>query len=101
MIELYEYLSVNALLFTIGVAGIFMNCKNIISIFMCLELLLLSVSGNFIAFSYYGSDLKGHLFVLFILTVAAAETAIGLAILVLLFRKKKSIYVDSMHELKG
>ncbi len=101
MIELYEYLSVNALLFSMGVAGIFINRKNILSLFMCIELLLLCSSANFIAFSYYLSDLQGQIFVLFILTVAAAETAIGLAILVLLFRKKHAINVDALHDLKG
>ncbi len=101
MIELYEYLSVNALLFAMGVAGIVINRKNILSLLMCVELLLLCASSNFIAFSYYLGDLKGQIFVLFILTVAAAETAIALAILVLLFRKKQTINVDDLNDLKG
>ncbi len=101
MIALSDYLTFSAILFGLGVAGIFMNRKNVITLLMCLELILLSVSTNFIAFSHYLHDLEGQLFVFFILTVAAAEAAIGLAILVVLFRKKGTINVDKMDMLKG
>jgi NADH-quinone oxidoreductase subunit K len=101
MIVLSDYLVVSAVLFGLGVAGIFINRKNVIILLMCLELILLSVSTNFVAFSHYLRDIQGQLFVFFILTVAAAEAAIGLAILVVIFRKKKTIDVDEMDSLKG
>lgn len=101
MIALSDYLIVSALLFGIGVAGLFINRKNVIILLMCIELILLSVSTNFIAFSHFLNDMMGQVFVFFILTVAAAESAIGLAILVVLFRKKKTIDVAEMNILKG
>jgi NADH-quinone oxidoreductase subunit K len=101
MIGLSYYLVVGAILFALGVAGIFINRKNLIVLLMCIELILLSVSTNFLAFANHFNDLNGQVFVLFILTVAAAESAIGLAILVGIFRKKKSINVDELELLKG
>ena len=100
-IGLIHYLVLAATLFTIGVFGIFLNRKNIIVILMSIELMLLAVNINFIAFSSYLSDLSGQVFVMFILTVAAAEAAIGLAILVSFFRNKGSIAVDDVSALKG
>jgi NADH-quinone oxidoreductase subunit K len=90
-----------ALLFAIGVVGVFMNRKNLIILLMAIELMLLAVNMNFIAFSHYLGDLSGQVFVFFILTVAAAESAIGLAILVALFRNLRSINVDDLGSLKG
>ncbi len=101
MITLTHYLSLSALLFSIAMAGIFINRKNLIVLLMCVELLLLAVNFNFIAFSRYLDDLSGQVFVFFILTVAAAEAAIGLAILVVLFRTKTSINVQELDEMKG
>ncbi len=101
MITLPEVLSLAALLFCISVAGIFLNRKNVLILLMCVELMLLSVNMNFIAFSHFLGDIHGQVFVFFILTVAAAESAIGLAILVVLFRKKKSINVDDLASMKG
>lgn len=101
MIALSDYLLVSAILFSLSVAGLFINRKNIIIVLMCIELMLLSVSTNFVAFSRYLEDMNGQIFVFFILTVAAAETAIGLAILVVLFRQKKNISVESIDSLKG
>jgi len=101
MIALSDYLIFSAILFGLGVAGIFINRKNVIILLMCIELILLSVSTNFIAFSYYLDDMMGQIFVFFILTVAASESAIGLAILVVMFRRKKSIDVEEMDLLKG
>src|SRR6185437_7437245 len=101
MIALSDYLIVSAILFGLGVAGIFINRKNVIILLMCIELLLLSVNTNFIAFSRYLDDMAGQVFVFFILTVAAAEAAIGLAILVVLFRKKHTIDVEALDSLKG
>ncbi len=101
MITLPEVLSLAALLFCISVAGIFLNRKNVLILLMCVELMLLSVNMNFIAFSHFLGDIHGQVFVFFILTVAAAESAIGLAILVVLFRKKKSINVDDLGSMKG
>ncbi len=101
MIALSDYLIVSAILFGLGVAGIFINRKNVIILLMCIELILLSVSTNFVAFSRFLDDIMGQVFVFFILTVAAAEAAIGLAILVVLFRKKKNIDVEEMDLLKG
>jgi len=101
MPELYEFLSLGALLFCMSVAGIFLNRKNLIIILLCIELMLLSVNLNFIAFSHFNADIAGQIFVFFILTVAAAESAIGLAILVVLFRNKNTINVDELDTLKG
>ncbi len=101
MITLPEVLSLAALLFCISVAGIFLNRKNIIILLMCIELMLLSVNMNFIAFSHFLGDVHGQVFVFFILTVAAAESAIGLAILIVLFRKKNTINVDDLDSMKG
>jgi NADH-quinone oxidoreductase subunit K len=90
-----------ALLFAISVIGIFLNRKNVIILLMCIELMLLAVNLNFIAFSHYLNDIAGQVFVFFILTVAAAESAIGLAILVVLFRNLRTINVDDLDSLKG
>ena len=101
MIPLNHYLILGSLLFAIGVVGIFMNRKNLIVLLMAIELMLLAVNMNFIAFAHYMNDLSGQVFVFFILTVAAAESAIGLAILVALFRNLRSINVDDLGSLKG
>ena len=101
MITLSHYLVLSAVLFAISVAGIFLNRKNIIVLLMAIELMLLAVNMNFIAFSHYRGDLAGQVFVFFILTVAAAESAIGLAILVILFRNLRGINVDDIGTLKG
>ena len=101
MIALSDYLILGAIMFSLSVAGIFLNRKNIIIILMSIELMLLSVNINFVAFSYFLGDLSGQVFVFFILTVAAAEAAIGLAILVVLFRNKRTIDVDELDTLKG
>jgi NADH-quinone oxidoreductase subunit K len=101
MIPLNHYLILGALLFSIGVVGIFMNRKNLIVLLMAIELMLLAVNMNFIAFAHALGDLSGQVFVFFILTVAAAESAIGLAILVALFRNLRSIHVDDLGSLKG
>lgn len=101
MITLSHYLVLGAILFAISVAGIFINRKNVIILLMCVELMLLAVNMNFIAFSHFLGDYIGQVFVFFILTVAAAEAAIGLAILVVLFRSKRSINVEDMDVLKG
>ena len=101
MIGLEHYLTLSALLFAISVAGIFINRKNVILLLMCVELLLLAVNFNFVAFSRYLDDAAGQVFVFFILTVAAAESAIGLAILVVLFRNRRSINVEQLDALKG
>jgi NADH-quinone oxidoreductase subunit K len=101
MIPLSNYLVVGALLFSISVAGMFLNRKNVLILLMCIELMLLSVNMNFVAFSHYLGDLSGQVFVFFILTVAAAETAIGLAILVLVFRNRRTINVQDLDTLKG
>ncbi len=101
MIPLSNYLIVAAILFSLSVAGIFINRKNIIVILMSIELMLLAVNMNFIAFSHYLNDTAGQIFVFFILTVAAAEAAIGLAILIVLFRKRHSINVDDVSDMKG
>ena len=100
-IGLTHYLSVAAVLFTIGVMGIFLNRKNIIIILMSVELILLAVNINFVAFSAYLGDLVGQVFALFILTVAAAEAAIGLAILVVYFRNRGTIAVEDVNVMKG
>lgn len=101
MIPLSNYLILSAIVLAIGVVGIFLNRKNVIVLLMAIELILLAVNINFIAFSQYLNDLAGQIFVFFILTVAAAEAAIGLAILVLYFRNKQTINVDDIHSLKG
>jgi NADH-quinone oxidoreductase subunit K len=100
-IGLSHYLTLGALLFTLGVFGIFLNRKNVIIILMSIELMLLSVNINFVTFSSFLEDLSGQVFAMFILTVAAAEAAIGLAILVAFFRNKGSIAVDDISTLKG
>jgi NADH-quinone oxidoreductase subunit K len=101
MIALSDYLLFGAVLFMISMAGIFLNRKNVIVLLMSIELLLLAVNTNLVAFSYYLNDVTGQNFVFFIFTVAAAEAAIGLAILVLVFRNRKSINVDDLGSLKG
>ncbi len=101
MIGLTSYLTLAAILFAISVAGIFLNRKNIVVLLMCIELMLLAANINFIAFSHYLNDLSGQVFVFFILTVAAAEAAIGLAILVVLFRSRRTIDVEELDALKG
>ena len=100
-ITLGDYLTLGAILFALSVIGIFLNRKNLIVLLMAIELMLLAVNMNFVAFSHYLGDLNGQIFVFFILTVAAAESAIGLAILVQLFRNKSSINVDELNTLKG
>ena len=100
-VGLSHYLVLGSLLFAISVVGIFLNRKNVIILLMAIELMLLAVNMNFIAFSRYLNDTAGQVFVFFILTVAAAESAIGLAILVVLFRNLRSINVDDMQNLKG
>ncbi|HEX6929937.1 MAG TPA: NADH-quinone oxidoreductase subunit NuoK [Gammaproteobacteria bacterium] len=100
-ISLYHYLTLGAVLFSVAVAGIFLNRKNVIVLLMCIEMMLLAVNMNFIAFSRYLDDVAGQVFVFFILTVAAAEAAIGLAILVVLFRNRKSINVEDLDSMKG
>ena len=101
MIELNQFLILSALLFAIGVIGIFLNRKNVIIILMSIEIILLSVNLNLIAFSYFLNDLTGQIFSLFVLTVAAAEAAIGLAILVVFYRNLGSIEVNKINKLKG
>jgi NADH-quinone oxidoreductase subunit K len=101
VISLSHYLILAAILFAIGVVGIFLNRKNLIVLLMAIELMLLAVNLNFIAFSHYLHDTAGQIFVFFILTVAAAESGIGLAILVALFRNMSTIDVDDLDSLKG
>ena len=101
MIALSDYLIVGAVLFAISVAGVFINRKNVIVLLMCVELMLLAVNINFVAFSHFLGDASGQVFVFFILTVAAAEAAIGLAILVVLFRNRGTINVADLDMLKG
>ena len=100
-LALSHYLTLAAILFAISVVGIFLNRRNLIVLLMAIELMLLAVNLNFVAFSHYLGDMQGQVFVFFILTVAAAESAIGLAILVVLFRNRSSINVDELDELKG
>jgi len=100
MLSLSHYLILGAILFAISIVGIFLNRKNLIVLLMAIELMLLAVNLNFVAFSYYLGDAAGQIFVFFILTVAAAESAIGLAILVALFRNLRSIHVDDLDSLK-
>jgi len=101
MISLSHYLILGAILFAIGMVGIFLNRKNVVILLMAIELNLLAVNMNFVAFSHYLGDIAGQIFVFFILTVAAAESAIGLAILIVLFRNRQSINVDDLDTLKG
>lgn len=101
MITLQHLLTVSAILFAVSVAGIFLNRKNVILLLMCIELMLLAVNFNFVAFSRFLGDLDGQVFVFFVLTVAAAESAIGLAILVVLFRERRSINVEDLNTMKG
>ncbi|MDR0564901.1 MAG: NADH-quinone oxidoreductase subunit NuoK [Azoarcus sp.] len=101
MLSLTHYLILGAILFSIGVAGIFLNRKNLIVLLMSIELMLLAVNINFVAFSHYMHNIAGQVFVFFILTVAAAESAIGLAILVAMFRNLRTIHVDDLDNLKG
>ena len=101
MIGVQHFLTLSSMLFLIGVFGIFLNRKNIIIILMSIELILLSVNINFVSFSYFLNDLTGQIFTLFILTVAAAEAAIGLAILVCFYRNKGSIAVEDVNVMKG
>ena len=100
-LTLGHFLSLGAMLFALSVIGIFLNRKNLIVLLMAIELMLLAVNMNFVAFSHFLGDMHGQVFVFFILTVAAAESAIGLAILVLLFRNKSSISVETLNSLKG
>jgi len=101
MLTLAHFLTLGALLFCISVAGIFINRKNVLILLMCIELMLLAVNINLVAFSRFMDNLDGQVFVFFILTVAAAEAAIGLAILVVLFRNRRTISVDELADLKG
>jgi len=101
VITLQHYLLLGGILFAIAIAGIFLNRKNVIVLLMCIELMLLAVNFNFVAFSRFLGDLDGQVFVFFILTVAAAEAAIGLAILVVLFRQRHSINVEELDAMKG
>lgn len=101
MVALSDYLILSSILFGISIAGMFINRKNMIILLMCIEMMLLAVNINFIAFSHFLQDTAGQVFVFFILTVAAAEAAIGLAILVVLFRNKRTINVQDIDTLKG
>ena len=101
MLTLTHFLTLSAILFSVGIAGIFINRKNMILLLMCIELMLLAVNFNFIALSRYLDDPAGQVFVFFVLTVAAAERAIGLAILVIVFRTRRSINVEDLDSLKG
>ncbi|MCR4347413.1 MAG: NADH-quinone oxidoreductase subunit NuoK [Sulfuricaulis sp.] len=101
MIPLSHYLILGAILFSLSVVGIFLNRKNLVILLMAIELMLLAVNLNFIAFSHYLGDISGQVFVFFILTVAAAESAIGLAILVAVFRNRQTINVEDLSSLKG
>ncbi len=101
MLSLSHFLLLGAVLFALSIVGIFLNRKNVIILLMAIELMLLAVNLNFIAFSHYLGDISGQVFVFFILTVAAAESAIGLAILVVLFRNLRTINVDDLDQLKG
>ena len=100
-IGLGHYLAVGAILFTLGILGIFLNRKNVIIILMSIELILLAVNVNLVAFSAFAHDLVGQVFAMFVLTVAAAEAAIGLAILVVYFRNRGAITVDDINQMKG
>ena len=100
-ITLHHFLFLGAILFTIGVLGIFLNKKNVIIILMSIELILLSVNINFVSFANYYNNIAGQIFVFFNLSIAAAEAAVGLAIIVIFFRKKDSIHIDDINTLKG
>lgn len=100
-IGIFHYLALSSILFVLGIGGIFLNRKNIITILMSIELMLLAVNINFVAFSAYLGDLAGQVFALFVLTVAAAEAAIGLAILVIFYRNRGSIAVEDINAMKG
>ena len=100
-IDLTDYLVVSGILFTLGIFGIFLNRKNVIVILMSIELILLAVNINFVAFSHFLGDLVGQIFTLFVLTVAAAEAAIGLAIVVVFFRNRGTIEVEEINQMKG
>ncbi len=101
MITVSHYLTLSGVLFALAVAGIFLNRKNVILLLMCIELMLLAVNFNFVALSHFLGDAGGQVFVFFILTVAAAESAIGLALLIVLFRSRRSIRVQDLDTLKG
>jgi len=101
LLSLSHFLLLGAILFALSMVGIFLNRKNVIILLMAIELMLLAVNLNFVAFSHYLGDISGQVFVFFILTVAAAESAIGLAILVVLFRNLRTINVDDLDQLKG
>lgn len=101
MVPLNHYLVLGAIVFSISVVGMFLNRKNVVILLMAIELMLLAVNINFVAFSHYLQDIAGQVFVFFILTVAAAEAAIGLAILIVLFRNRRTINVDDLDSLKG
>lgn len=101
MVSLSDYLILGAIVFALGIVGIFLNRKNIVILLMAIELMLLAVNMNFVAFSSYLNDASGQIFVFFILTVAAAESAIGLAILIVLFRNRSTINVEDLDTLKG
>ncbi|WP_218813472.1 NADH-quinone oxidoreductase subunit NuoK [Rickettsiella endosymbiont of Dermanyssus gallinae] len=101
MIPLNYYLILGAIIFSLGLLGLVINRKNVLILLMCVELLLLAVNMNFVAFSHYFQDLAGQIFVFFILAVAAVEAAIGLAILIVLFRSRHSIEIDALNRLKG
>ena len=101
MIPLSNFLIVGAALFSIGIVGLFLNRKNVITILMCIELMLLAVNINFTAFSHYLGDLSGQIFVFFVLTVAASEVAVGLAILVAYYRQRRSIEIEDINTLQG
>ena len=101
MISLNYVLALSGVLFAIAVAGVFLNRRNVIVLLMCIELMLLAVNFNFVAFARFMGDIAGHIFVFFILTVAAAEAAIGLAILVVVFRERRSIDVEDLDSLQG
>ena len=101
MVGLSQYLIVSAALFSLGIIGLFLNRKNVITILMCIELMLLAVNINFVAFSHYLNDLSGQIFVFFVLTVAACEVAVGLAILVSFYRLRRSIDIEDINTLQG
>lgn len=101
MVSLQDYLILGGILFGLGITGVLLNRRNLITILMCIELILLAVNFNFLAFAHFTRDIAGELFVFFILTVAAAETAIGLAIIVLVYRNRRTIDVADLDTLKG
>ncbi len=100
-VEIMHYLTLGAMLFTIGVCGIFLNKKNVITILMSIEVMLLAININLVAFSAFNGDLKGQIFTIFVLTVAAAEAAIGLAILVIYYRNRGSIEIEEVNRMRG